>query len=162
MNGKTLLIVLLMVVVAAGAYYFGVQSKTAPTEPVSITVTPTQAVVPVSPSTTSPVTSPATPTTDENALVIAAVKAGLVAEHGPDANSLTVTVSTIQGTYAKGMASASAGGGLWFAAKVNGSWKLVWDGNGTIDCTSLTAYPNFPNTLIPECYDAATQKSVTR
>ena len=150
-----------MVVVAGGAYYFGGQNKTAQPASVSVTATPTQAVIPVSPSATSPVTPPAT-TTDENALLIAAVKAGLVAEHGPDANSLTVTVSTIQGTYAKGMASASAGGGLWFAAKVNGTWKLVWDGNGTIDCTSLTAYPNFPNTLIPECYDAATQKSVSR
>ena len=161
MNGRTLLIVLLMVVVAAGAYYFGGQSKTTPAQPISVTSTPTQVIIAVSPSTTSTVT-PSVTTTDENALLIAAVKAGLVAEHGPDANSLTITVSTIQGTYAKGMASASAGGGLWFAAKVNGTWKLVWDGNGTIDCTSLTAYPNFPNTLIPECYDAATQKSVSR
>jgi hypothetical protein len=104
--------------------------------------------------------APITPA-DETAAVSAAVKTGLIAEHGPDAGNMTITVTKIEGDFAQGGAGGSGGGGMWFAAKVNGSWKLVWDGNGTISCVPINLY-NFPNTLVPECYDEATQKSVTR
>jgi len=90
------------------------------------------------------------------------VKASEVARIGADANTLAYTVSQIQGKYARGIVSASAGGALWFAAKVNGTWKLVFIGNGTVQCSDLTDYPDFPNTMIPECWDAVNQKNVTR
>jgi hypothetical protein len=103
-----------------------------------------------------------TPTIDETATIISAVKKALVVEHGPDANSLNVTVSKIQGLYAQGGASATGGGGMWFAAKVNTIWKLVWDGNGVILCTDLTNYPDYPANMIPECYDTVKNKNITR
>ena len=90
------------------------------------------------------------------------VKASEVERIGEDANASTYTVSQIQGNYAKGMASAGGGGAMWFAAKVNGTWKLVFIGNGSIQCSQLTDYPDFPNTMIPECWDAVNQKNVTR
>ncbi len=153
MNAKTwVLIVILVAMVAYGGYYLGTKNTVVTPQPTPITSTPTPYTA----------TGTATPTVDETAALIAAVKQGLVAKHGPDANSLNVTVSVIQGSYAKGMASASAGGGMWFAAKSGGVWKLVWDGNGTIDCSNLTAYPDFPNAMIPECWNATTQKNVTR
>ena len=102
------------------------------------------------------------PVMDEPATLIAAIKAALIAKHGPDAGLLNITVSKIVGDYAQGGASSQGGGGMWFAAKVGGVWKLVWDGNGIIECTDVAPYPNFPNTMIPECFDKAANKLVTR
>lgn len=100
----------------------------------------------------SPTLTP-TPTASDYADLIAAVKAGLIAEHGQSAASLQITVSKINGNYAQGAANEEHGGGMWFAAQVNGTWKLVWDGNGIINCTSLASYSAFPKDMIPQCWD---------
>jgi hypothetical protein len=102
------------------------------------------------------------PVVDESVNLVNAVKVALIAKHGPDAASLNVTVSKIEGDYASGAATAQAGGGMWYATKVNGNWNLVWDGNGQINCSDITPYPSFPSDLIPECWDTTTQKIVTR
>ena len=60
------------------------------------------------------------------------------------------------------MVGGEGGGGRWFAAKVNGLWKLVWDGNGIIKCSDLADYPEFPVSMIPECFDEASDKLVKR
>lgn len=106
--------------------------------------------------------SSAKPSGDENSILIEGVKSGLVAEHGQDAASMTITVSTIEGDYAKGMASEQGGGGIWFAAKAGGVWKLVWDGNGIIQCGDLDSYPDFPTSMIPNCFDSSTNNLITR
>ncbi|EKD52762.1 MAG: hypothetical protein ACD_61C00247G0001 [uncultured bacterium] len=102
------------------------------------------------------------PTVDETSAIKTAIKQALVVKHGESANQLTVRVSKIEGNYSSGGASTSEGGGMWFAAKVNNEWKLVWDGNGNILCQDLTAYPDFPATMIPECYNQVTNKTVIR
>ncbi len=85
------------------------------------------------------------------------IKRQIVEKRGEGANKLDISVSTVQGKYAKGGASAKdMGGGMWFAAKVNGEWSLVWDGNGIISCRDLSAYPDFPNSMIPQCFDETT------
>jgi hypothetical protein len=169
MNGKTTFLVILLIILGiGGGYYLGTNYKftlqpqnavttTAPAIPTT-TATPTDETILV---TGTPSAAVVSPTTDETAVLIAAVKAGLVAEHGPDAATMTITVSKIVGNFAQGGAAATGGGGMWFAAKVNGVWKLAWDGNGTISCTSVNPY-NFPATMIPQCWDDATQKLVTR
>ena len=124
-------------------------------------LTPTITLTSTPTVTFTPTASP-TPSVDEMSTIKAAVKKALVVEHGDSANELNITVSKISGDFSQGGASASGGGGMWFAAKVNGDWKLVWDGNGTILCTDLTAYPNFPTSMIPECYDQAGNKTVKR
>lgn len=92
-----------------------------------------------------------------------AVRAQLIAKHGSDAEALQITIAIIDGGYAKGGASVEGmGGGMWFAAQTEGEWKLVWDGNGIIECSDLDAYPEFPSTLIPECYDSLTQQIINR
>jgi hypothetical protein len=98
-----------------------------------------------------------TPTIDEESLLKQTIKTALVAEHGSQASSLNITVSKIEGDYASGAASEQGGGGMWFAAKVNGIWKLVWDGNGMILCSSLTSYPSYPADMIPECWNDKTE-----
>jgi hypothetical protein len=166
MSGKTVFIMVILILLGiAGGYYLGTNYKLTlqlqgpvPTVPIP---PPSLPIRPVSSPTYTPETTVVSPTIDDTALLIAAVRAGLVAEHGPDAASMTITVSKIVGNFAQGGASAQGGGGMWFAAKVGGSWKLVWDGNGTISCAKINPY-NFPATLIPECFDDVTQKIVTR
>lgn len=119
------------------------------------TPTPASALTPTSTFTPTPIV-------DEESLLKTVIKEALVAKFGSDGSSLTITVSQIDGNYAKGGATEQGGGGMWFAAKVNGAWKLVWDGNGVILCSDLTAYPDFPSVMIPECWNEVTQKTVQR
>jgi len=101
----------------------------------------------------------------EEEILAESVKEAIVDRRGGDPNDLEVTVDTIDGDYASGGArnvGAVAGGGMWFAAKVDGKWELVWDGNGTIMCSDLKNYPNFPGRMIPECYDEEAGKLIAR
>jgi hypothetical protein len=106
----------------------------------------------------------ATPTltVDQEAALESTIKAQILADSESAGSTLTVSVSKITGNYAQGLASDDGGGGMWFAAKVNGAWELVWDGNGIILCSDLTDYPDFPASIIPECYDPVNDKSVKR
>ncbi|MDP3987761.1 MAG: hypothetical protein Q8P80_01315 [Candidatus Levybacteria bacterium] len=150
--GKIVLVVVVLGAIAYGAYYFGAQKGQKQSFPETQTPTTEVSQTAVSP----------TPTVNETSLLKTVIKQTLAAKHGSDANTLNISVSKIQGDYAQGGATEQGGGGMWFAAKVNGSWKLVWDGNGVILCSDLTAYPNFPTDMIPECYDQTTQKIVKR
>ena len=93
------------------------------------------------------------------------IKEVLVAKYDWDADNIVLTVRTNDGQYASGGVreiNALAGGGMWFAAKVDGQWQIVSDGNGTAMCSDLTAYPDFPSDLIPECWDEVSQKMIQR
>ena len=90
------------------------------------------------------------------------IKGALIAKYGPDAELMKVTVSEIQGGFAKGTASSTTDGGLWFAAKIDGKWHLVWDGNGVVECNALDQFPGFPNSLVSECFDSSSNTMVTR
>jgi hypothetical protein len=143
-----------LVFLGATVYYKGLPSFSTPNG-VSVT---SQEVMPTStpsPTSSAQATMSATQTADENISIVSAVQAALIAEHGPDAKSLNITISKVEGNYAEGDASAQGGGGMWYAAEVNGVWKLVWDGNGSIMCSSLTPYPDFPKDMISECWDAS-------
>lgn len=87
----------------------------------------------------------------------------LIAKHGESVKSLDINISELSGNYAKGSAFEEGfGGGMWFAAKVGDDWQLVWDGNGIITCESFEAFPDFPSSLVPECYDEARGEMVER
>lgn len=163
---KIALIFTAFVLVAGGAFFLGTTRTTKGTTVVTTTgtlsVSPTVGVIETPVPTATSTIAPVTPTVDETEAIKKAVKLALVAEHGATANELTITVSKIEGGYAQGGASAQGGGGMWFAAKVGGVWKLVWDGNGNIYCKNLVSYPNFPKNMIPECYDDVTGKIVVR
>lgn len=90
------------------------------------------------------------------------IKQALYKKNNWDEGSVTVVVSANDGKYAKGTANAQGGGGLFFAEKVNGIWEIVYDGNGIILCSALEKYPDFPTTLIPQCYDQSTDKLIER
>jgi len=93
------------------------------------------------------------------------IKDALVEKNNWNPSEIKVTVSKNDGIYAAGGVGAvtpQGGGGLWFAAKVNGNWQIVWDGNGIVMCENLTNYPDFPTELIPQCYDSSLDKMVDR
>jgi hypothetical protein len=95
--------------------------------------------------------------------IITQVKAAIIEKNGPEAEKLNITVSEIEGNFAKGGASqVGLGGGMWFSAKKGNVWKLVWDGNGIINCDSLTEFPDFPDSLIPQCFDSSMQEMIDR
>jgi len=99
------------------------------------------------------VTPTPTPFTEDTETLINIIKQLLVTEHGSTANDLTITVSKHIGDYASGGASAQGGGGMWLAVKTGGSWKLVFDGNGTVDCQSIKANYQFPQEMLKNFCD---------
>lgn len=76
----------------------------------------------------------------------------------PTSEQVDVKINTDDGKYASGTAS----NGYFYAEKVNGTWEIVAAGNGVITCASVNKYPDFPKSLISECYDETTQNSVKR
>ena len=155
--GKVILVLIVLGIIGYGGYYFGTRNnQSAPQNQVynQPTAIPTNAAPTEIPT--------AVPTIDESSALKTAIKSALITEHGNDAASLNITVAKIEGDYASGDASAQGGGGMWFAAKVNGVWKLVWDGNGSIQCSSLIPYPNFPADIIPQCWKDSDQSVVKR
>ena len=101
----------------------------------------------------------------DTGVIEAAVKEQIVAKRGEGAVGLEIVTQRMEGDYALGSArdpEPMAGGGMWFAALVEDEWKLVWDGNGVITCDEVAPYPDFPSSMIPECFDEASGEMVAR
>ncbi len=93
------------------------------------------------------------------------IKAALVTKNNWEADEIAITIAKNDGEYATGGVGATtpqSGGGIWFAAKVDDEWQIVWDGNGVVMCEDLTDYADFPIELIPECYDSTQAVMVER
>ena len=93
-------------------------------------------------------------TTPSNDQVLSQVKQALLDKNGWDPSTVEITLDSVESSkYAKGAVRdvPAGGGGLWFAALVDGKWQIVWDGNGVIDCPSLDPYPDFPASMIAQC-----------
>jgi len=92
----------------------------------------------------------------EETMIKETIKNGVIAKIGIGAGNVIVQISSAEENYAKGsfvLPNKNPEGAIWFAAKINGMWELVWGGNGTILCSDLLKYPDFPNKYIPECYN---------
>ncbi len=137
----TILITTVIVFLGATVYYKGLPEFVRP-QGVSITSVET---------IESPLPSPTAVPEDLSSVI----KEALIAKYGSSSADMVVTVSKIEGEYAKGMVTEQGGGGMWFAAKENDSWTLVWDGNGIIECDDIFSFPEFPISMIPECWDAS-------
>jgi hypothetical protein len=85
--------------------------------------------------------------------VLAAVTKALETKNGWRPGSATVTLDGIEGgRFAHGgVRDANGSGALWFASLVDGSWQIVWDGNGIVDCARLEPHPDYPASLLPQC-----------
>ena len=151
----TAFVTAVIVFIGATIYYKGLPSFATP-KGLSVVNTEVASATPV------PTPIPTSVSTTEKDDLAKIIKAALIKKHGSNAASLNVTVSKIEGDYAQGGASGQGGGGMWFAAKLNGNWTLVWDGNGIITCDDVSPYPGFPASMIPECWNTSTNKIVTR
>lgn len=164
-----LAIAAVILLMAAGAFLFWLYQQKIVKPPVT-TEKPTQTPTPsVTAPTVSSIVSEATvvPTTAATATPAASdldlIKAAMAAKHGKAVADVNLTISKNTGTHATGSVNfaGEVGGGWWLAAKSGGSWVIVQDGNGTMDCGVIAPY-NFPNTIVPECWDEATGKIVVR
>lgn len=139
-----------IVFLGATVYYKGLPNFASPS---GVSVTNSEVII-------TPTVSPSpTPETSDLALLM---KASLIKKYGTNASDMTVTVSLVEGDYAKGMVTEEGGGGMWFAAKQNGIWTLIWDGNGIITCEEISPFPDFPASMIPGCWDKASDKVISR
>jgi hypothetical protein len=81
------------------------------------------------------------PITDEDA-----IRAALGDHLGVDGNTLRIDIVENTGVHARG----SVDNGYFLAAKINGSWVIVADGQAMLACDSVAQY-DFPATMVPEC-----------
>lgn len=151
----TAFVTAILVFLAATVYYKGLPNFT---RPGGISVTSTEET----PTPTAAVSSTPKGSESENSVLIKLIKDSLVQKHGSSAANLNITVSKIEGEYASGGASGEDGGGMWFAARLNGKWTLVWDGNGQINCIDISPFSEFPSDMIPECWDSSTSAVIAR
>lgn len=87
-------------------------------------------------------------------VIAAQIRPQVEAANGFSPGSIEIKVSRIEDTYAMGgvlPVPRDVGGGVWFGAYVNGQWQLVADGQGSIDCSELAPYPDFPSSMIEVC-----------
>jgi hypothetical protein len=75
----------------------------------------------------------------------------LIAKYPKYANTLTIKINQETENNARGSVSFVEGeaGGIFLAAKVNGIWQVVYDGNGQIPCT-LSSY-GFSKEMLSDC-----------
>ena len=95
------------------------------------------------------------------------IEAALIEKYDMEEGLIKVTVSKNDGSFASGLVMPAdpneMGGGGWFAGKVNGAWKLIWDGNGTPTCAGIEAFDvEVPASLISDCYDEDASTMVKR
>jgi hypothetical protein len=75
-----------------------------------------------------------------------AIRAALADHLGANANDLTIVINENTGTHARG----GVDNGYFLAAKVNGQWQIVADGQAMPDCQIVDQY-GFPPSMVPEC-----------
>jgi phenylpyruvate tautomerase PptA (4-oxalocrotonate tautomerase family) len=75
-----------------------------------------------------------------------AIRAALAAHLGANPDELTVVVEQNTGTHARG----GVENGYFLAAKIDGQWQILADGQAMPDCTLVAQY-GFPPSMVPEC-----------
>jgi hypothetical protein len=94
--------------------------------------------------------------TDEsgNSLDEDEIRAARAASLGTDVSNLTIVVGQITGSHARGGDEH----GYFLAARVDGHWQIVADGQGGLDCQAVNEY-EFPDAMVPECAATSTLPS---
>jgi hypothetical protein len=82
------------------------------------------------------------------------IKAARAEYLGTDVSDLTIVIGQINGSQARGGDEH----GYFLAARVDGHWQIVADGQGGLDCQALSEY-GFPAPMVPECSPTPTPLS---
>jgi len=118
--------------------------------------TPVPTIVPT--ATSVPTVPPAETKSD-----LEKIKELFAQKYSKSIGEVDVTINKNTGTYASGGVSFAGemGGAMWLAYKKDANWQIIFDGNGTIPCESIEPY-DFPNDMVPECWDSSLQKLIKR
>lgn len=86
--------------------------------------------------------------------ITSALKQLFAAKYKKDISQITINISQQTDKFVRGGVKLGQGGigegGNFFAAKVDGNWQLVFDGNGGFSCAFLKLY-SFPENMISDC-----------
>lgn len=104
-------------------------------------------------------TAETTTTVSDNDLIIKAI----ADKFSKNVSDISISISKKDDNNAYGGMSFGdeMGGGYFVAVKQNGTWIIIADGNGTIDCSVLDQY-GVPASIVGECFNQETGESVTR
>lgn len=83
-----------------------------------------------------------------------AIKAARAAYLKTEVSDLTIVMGQITGSHARGGDEH----GYFLAARVDGHWKIIADGQDALDCQVIDQY-GFPLTMVPECLSTPTPPS---
>ena len=171
--GFFILLIVVLIILALIGFYIYMQSKPQilPNQP-----SPSVQIVPSiqpSPSLQASVMPSITPSATPQQSVqpspqntqsdVESIKQAMAKKHNKQVSEVKLTVSKNTGQFAQGSVSfeGEMGGGWFLAAKTASGWVIVQDGNGTISCQTIAPY-NFPVSIVPECWDETTNKTVNR
>jgi len=93
-----------------------------------------------------------------------AIKNLFTQKYNKEASMITLEIRQGTDNHVRGGVTLPPGGpensGLFLAAKINGDWELVFDGQGALPCSEIESY-NFPVYMVTECIDQNTYNDVT-
>jgi len=81
------------------------------------------------------------------------IRSALATKYKKDINQVNLRIDKFDGTYATGGVSFGpigtiGEGGMFLAIKQDGTWKLIYDGNGSIDCATIKKNYQFPTDML--------------
>lgn len=102
-------------------------------------------------------------TGEEIEILETAIKKALAEKYDKQTSEVRLDINEETSTHAQGLVrfADEISGGWWLAAKEEGKWVLVADGNGTVMCGDIEPY-DFPTEIVSECYNQTTQQMITR
>jgi len=156
-------IVLAVIVIAAIVYLILInhslqrklsQNITKPTSSVTTTVAASPNFTATNTITSTP--EPTATMSDEQLIKIA-----LAEKYTQSVDNVDVIISKSDGQSAFGSVAIEGEGGWFVAVKNAEGWKIIADGNSTIDCAIVDQY-NVSNQIVEECFDSTSGESVMR
>jgi len=157
---KIILVVILIIAVAGLIAYAGYLAGFNKSQQTKATAssTPTAIQTVSLQNTVTPKTSTTATASDESL-----IKQKMAEKFDTDASRVSIEFTNKDDNYALGTAGIEGemGGGWFVAAKQDGEWLIIADGNGVIECAVLEEY-DVPNTIVAECFNTATGENITR
>lgn len=85
---------------------------------------------------------------------VALIKQAFSEKYGNPVEEIDIHVNNQTDTHMRGLVKIgpeTISGGMFLAAKVNGDWMIVHDGQGVFTCAEVEPF-NFPDEMISDCY----------
>jgi hypothetical protein len=150
-------ILLLTIGVLGGWYFFSPQKQPLPPKPsptitsIQTTEKPISPTIYISPEGTAHDEMSPTQNVESD---LEKIKIKMAERHDKTIETTNITIGKNTGTHASGGVKfeGEIGGGWFLAAKRDGEWVIVDDGNGTISCEVIEPW-DFPVDLVEECVD---------